>query len=136
MSRLLAPLLALLAACASAPTLPNDADYVIAYLKTGPASAQKTSDENQAIFAGHMANIKRLSRETKLLIAGPFDQPHDATWRGIFVFDVATIAEAQPLVDSDPGVKAQVFVAELYRFHGSPALRDAPGLETVEKEKR
>lgn len=133
MSRLLAPLLAIVSACASAPTLPNDADYVIAYLKTGPASAQKTSDENQAIFAGHMANIHRLAEERKLLVAGPFDHPHDATWRGIFVLDVATIAEARALVDTDPGVKAQVFVAELYRFHGSPALRRTFDLEQAAK---
>lgn len=121
---LLTSVLWLFAACTStSQRSSDDADYVLAYLKTGPRSAEKSNDENQAIFAGHMANIERLAEERKLVIAGPFSHPHDASWRGIFVLDVPTIDEAQRLVDTDPGVQAQVFAVELHPLRASRALR-------------
>src|SRR5262249_44654332 len=48
-----------------------------------------------------------------LIVAGPFDHPHDPAWRGIFVMDVASVDQARPLVETDPGVQAGVFTPEL-----------------------
>jgi uncharacterized protein YciI len=134
MTRVLASLFAsclvLFAACASAPTRADyDSHYVLAYLKTGPLSGSKTEAENQKIFAGHMANIQRLADERKLVIAGPFDKPHDSSWRGIFVLDVATIDEARELVGTDPGVMEQVFVVELCPLSSTRTLRTSLDLE-------
>ncbi len=120
----------LVTACSSTATRPtDDASYVLAYLKTGPLSGAKSAEERQRIFAGHFANMERLALERKLLIAGPFNKPQDPTWRGIFVLDVATIEEARALVDTDPGVKEQVFVAELCSMRASNALRKTLDLE-------
>ncbi len=130
----LALIFTLFAACTSTGSRAHDdASYVLAYLKTGPLSAAKTAEENQAIFAGHMANIQRLADERKLVIAGPFNQPHDSSWRGIFVLDVPTIDEARRLVDTDPGVKEQVFVVELCHLEASSALRTVFDLENEAK---
>lgn len=100
--------------------------YVFCILKTGPKDAAIT-DKNQrdGIFAGHMANINRLAGEGKLALAGPFGK-NDRQYRGIFIFAVATVDEAQNLVSTDPAVKAGIFVAELTPWYGSASLMATP----------
>lgn len=115
--------------CQSADRAHPTADYVLAYLKTGPRSAELTAAQSKEIFAGHMANMQRLGEARQLVIAGPFDHPHDASWRGIFVLDVPTTQQAAGLVQSDPAVQAQVFVVELCPMKASPALRQTHDLE-------
>ena len=95
------------------------------YLKTGPMSASQTPESSQENFKGHMANMKRLAEQRKLLVAGPFDHPKDSTWRGIFLFDVPTVDDAKALVATDPGVIAEVFATELHPVIAPAALRDA-----------
>lgn len=103
--------------------------YVFVYLKSGPNSGQGDKETRQNMFAGHMANIKRLAAERKLCIAGPYDSPTDKTLRGIFVMDVATSKEATALAASDPGVAAGEFIAECHEMKSTSALRDMYALE-------
>jgi len=119
------------AGCATGPSASatKDAHYVFVYLKTGPDSAKKTREERDEIFKGHMANMQRLADAGKLMIAGPFSQPRDKSWRGVFVFDVSTVEEAESLTATDPGVMAGVFVAEAHAVTGSPTLRMTSELE-------
>jgi uncharacterized protein YciI len=100
--------------------------YMMVILRTGPYTPQ-SDDERDALFEGHFANMRRLSDEGKLLLAGPIGE-NDRQYRGIFIFDVATIEEAQALVATDPTVARGVFVAELYPWYGSAALMEAPSI--------
>jgi uncharacterized protein YciI len=95
--------------------------YVLCILKTGPRDAEIKGDERKEIFAGHFANIGRLADEGKLAVAGPFGK-NDRSYRGLYIFNVATIEEAEKLVMLDPAVKAGVFVPELTPWYGSAAL--------------
>jgi uncharacterized protein YciI len=95
--------------------------YVLCILKTGPKDGEVQGDERKAIFAGHFANIGRLADEGKLAVAGPFGK-NEKSWRGLYVFNVATVEEAEKLVVLDPAVKAGVFVPELTPWYGSAAL--------------
>jgi uncharacterized protein YciI len=70
-------------------------NYVLVILKTGPTRVPD-GPERDAMFQGHFANIKRLAGEGKLVLAGPLDGADG--WRGLFVFDVAEIADARKLV--------------------------------------
>ncbi|RZJ66911.1 MAG: hypothetical protein EOO50_07595 [Flavobacterium sp.] len=94
--------------------------YVLAILKTG---SNKTSDEKTTneLFRGHMDNIGRLVKEGKLIVAGPLGK-NDKTYRGIFIFNVATIAEAQQLVATDPAIKEKLLEVELFEWYGGAAL--------------
>src|ERR1043165_3193469 len=65
--------------------------YVMAFLKAGP-NRNRPREEAQKLQAAHRANINRLAREGKLVLAGPFAD--DGDLRGIYIFDVATVAEA------------------------------------------
>jgi len=99
--------------------------YVLCILKTGPKDAEIKGKEREDIFAGHFANIGRLSDEGKLAVAGPFGK-NDRTYRGLYIFNVPTIEEAENLVVLDPAVKAGVFVPELTVWYGSASLMATP----------
>jgi uncharacterized protein YciI len=95
--------------------------YVLCILKTGPRDADVKGDERKEIFAGHFANIGRLADEGKLAVAGPFGE-NDKSYRGLYIFNVATIEEAEKLVMLDPAVKAGVFIPDLTPWYGSAAM--------------
>jgi uncharacterized protein YciI len=95
--------------------------YVMCILKTGPKDAEFKGKERDDIFAGHFANIGRLADEGKLAVAGPFGK-NDKTFRGLYIFNVPTIEEAEKLVVLDPAVKAGVFVPDMTLWYGSAAL--------------
>ncbi len=95
-------------------------NYVFCILKTGTNTT--ASDKEKAdYFKGHMDNILKLAKEGKLAVAGPFGK-NDKNYRGIFVFNVATIEEAKALVESDPAVIANIFEYELTPWYASAAL--------------
>lgn len=95
--------------------------YVLCILKTGPKDAEIKGKAREELFAGHFANIGRLADEGKLAVAGPFGK-NDKSYRGLYIFNVATVEEAEQLVVLDPAVKAGVFVAELTPWYGSAAM--------------
>lgn len=95
--------------------------YVFCVLKTGPKDAAiKDKAERDQIFGGHMANIKRLAGEGKLALAGPFGT-NEKGYRGIFIFAVETVEEAQKLVDTDPVIRSGMMIADLTPWYGSAA---------------
>jgi len=93
--------------------------YVLVILKTGPTPVP-AGPERDEMFRGHFANMKRLAEEGKLVLAGPFDG--EGGWRGMFVFDVAEVADAEALVATDPVVKNGEMVAECHKLYSSAAL--------------
>ncbi|PYV91117.1 MAG: hypothetical protein DMG05_08055, partial [Acidobacteria bacterium] len=63
---------------------------------------------------GHLANINRLAEAGKLVLAGPFYGDGDR--RGVFIFKVDSLAEAQALTDTDPAVIAGRLKIVLHRW--------------------
>ncbi|MBX7173399.1 MAG: YciI family protein [Pyrinomonadaceae bacterium] len=96
--------------------------YVFAMLKRGKIKFDDA--QRQELINGHMKNIGRLADEGKLVLAGPFMDDQD--WRGIYIFDVKTVEEAQKLVETDPAIKAGVFEVELHPWYGSATLIEIP----------
>jgi uncharacterized protein YciI len=116
-------LLAFLPACRFGSSAPEVQGYTLVYLKTG-AKTELSKEEGEKIFAGHFANMTRLAKEKKLLVAGPFGQPrHDAGLRGLFVLDTADEAQARAWAETDPGFQAQVFTLEYQPLRTNAALR-------------
>ena len=86
--------------------------YYVGFLYRGSKWSAEQTPEVKAIQEGHMANIRRMGEEGKLLIAGPFTD--DADLRGLYVFRAESMEEARALVESDPAVKAGRFRFELH----------------------
>lgn len=108
--------------------------YVFCILKTG-SNTTATKEEKAKLFEGHMANINKLAAEGKLVIAGPF-MKNDRNYRGVFVFNVSTIEEANVLVETDPAVKAKIFEAEMTIWYCSAALQQVNQLHNKVAKKK
>lgn len=93
--------------------------YVMCFLKTGPLKVDDQAKRDE-LMKGHFAMINRLAAERKLVVAGPFSQGGEL--RGLYLFDVATIEEAQKLTETDPSIKEGYFEVEFVKWYGSAAL--------------
>jgi uncharacterized protein YciI len=89
----------------------------LAFLKKGPN--RKDGDDQvpeiQELQKAHIANIQRLAKLGKLVVAGPFGD--DGILRGIFVFRVGSLAEAQELCATDPMIKIDRLRVELHPWN-------------------
>ncbi|MEB2786945.1 YciI family protein [Algoriphagus persicinus] len=94
--------------------------YVIAFLYRGARVSEYTDQQRTDIQAGHMANINRLAEEGQLVMAGPFFGNEEL--RGLFIFAVESLEEAEKLTATDPAVKAGVLKMDLKEWYGSAAL--------------
>jgi uncharacterized protein YciI len=94
--------------------------YYLGLIKKGPAWTPDETPEVRALQEGHMANIRKLGAEGKLLLAGPFLDGGDL--RGLFLFEVATQEEAKALCETDPAVKAGRLVVEVHPWLGPEGL--------------
>lgn len=98
--------------------------YVLAILRTGPNDAAVTDKDKRAeLFKGHFGMINRLAEEGKLALAGPFND-EKREYRGLYVFNVETIEEAQKLTETDPSIKAGIFKVEFIKWYGSAAVME------------
>jgi len=93
--------------------------YVLVLLRTGPKRVPDGPQRDE-MFKGHFANIERLGKEKKLVMAGPLDGVDGL--RGLFVFATADIDEAKALVATDPVIINGEMVAECHKFFTSAAL--------------
>ena len=94
--------------------------YVFVILKTGNDTITN-KEIRSSLFKGHMDNINSLAKEGLLYVAGPFEK-NNLEYRGLFILNVKTVAEAKRLCDSDPAIKAGIFEVILLPWYGSAAL--------------
>jgi len=85
-----------------------------AFLKKGPNRKEGDGEtpEIQELQKAHIANINRLAEMKKLVVAGPFGD--DGPLRGIFVFRVGSLKEAEDLCATDPMIKINRLAVELH----------------------
>lgn len=95
--------------------------YVMAFLKRGP-NQDRSKEEAAALQRAHLQNIRRLADEGKLVVAGPFLDKGEV--RGIYIFNVTTLEEAQALTATDPAIQAGSLTMELRPWYGSAALME------------
>lgn len=84
--------------------------YFVMLVK-GPDRTQDSATAEK-IQAAHIANIERLAKEGKLLVAGPFMD--DTDWRGIFIMKCKDKEECEALVRTDPAIAAGRLAAEIH----------------------
>jgi uncharacterized protein YciI len=98
--------------------------YYVGFLYRGAKWTPEETSETRKLQEEHMANIRRMGAEGKLVIAGPFMDNGDL--RGLYVFRVASAEEAKALVESDPAVKAGRLRFELHPWYAAKNITVTP----------
>ncbi|MFN0103845.1 MAG: YciI family protein [Bryobacteraceae bacterium] len=98
--------------------------YILAILEKGPKWTKETTPEITEMQKGHMANIGRLAKEGKLILAGPLADAGDAA--GIFLFDTASVEEARKWCDTDPAIAAGRFQVRLMKWYSAKGIGILP----------
>jgi uncharacterized protein YciI len=99
-------------------------DLVFVFLHYKADKAELPKEQVDKIMEGHMANIQKMAKEGKLLVAGPFEGGG-----GIFIFNSHSVDEVAQWLNDDPGVKAQRWNVEVQPCHwrvGLPRLAPEP----------
>ncbi|MEJ5206959.1 YciI family protein [Denitratimonas sp. CY0512] len=99
--------------------------YVLVILRSGP-TPMPAGPEREAMFRGHLDNIRRLAEAGSLVLAGPLDGVDGR--RGIFVLAVPDIDSARRLVETDPVIANGEMSADFHVWYGSAALMQLPEL--------
>ena len=102
--------------------------YVMAFLKKGP-NRDLPKEEAAALQSAHMENIGKLAEAGKLALAGPFFG--DGDLRGIYIFSVESLEEAEALTNTDPAIQAGSLVMELKEWYGSAAVMAINDIHTT-----
>ncbi|MFN0106679.1 MAG: YciI family protein [Bryobacteraceae bacterium] len=98
--------------------------YILAILEKGPKWTPESTPETVEIQKGHMANIGRLAKEGKLILAGPLAEAGDM--RGIFLFDTGSVEEARKWSDSDPAIQAGRLQVRLLKWYSAKGIGITP----------
>ena len=93
--------------------------YVMAFLRRGPNRPQDSA-KSAELMRAHLDNIKRLAKEGKLVLAGPFYGDQDL--RGIYIFDTDNLDSARAMTSTDPAIQYGSLEMELMKWYGSAAL--------------
>lgn len=94
--------------------------YILVILKTG-SNTSTDSLKRDSCFRGHLANIMRLAKADKLVLAGPLGK-NDSNYRGIFILNVGTKSDAEALLATDPAIAEGYLAFDMYKWYGSAAL--------------
>jgi uncharacterized protein YciI len=92
--------------------------YYVYLLRKGPAWAPGSTPEIAALQEEHLANLRRLRAESKLVLNGPLldSLQLGGDIRGIGVLKAASMSEAREWIATDPMVKVGRLVFELHAW--------------------
>jgi uncharacterized protein YciI len=93
---------------------PKMTTVYLVLLKKGPAWTPESTPATQRIQEEHLAGIRRLWSEKKMIVAGPLENGEDV--RGIFVLQAASLDAAKAMAAGDAAVKAGRLVPVVYEW--------------------
>ena len=95
---------------------PNMEAHIVVLLVRAANAPDMPKEKLDELHAAHIANIKRLEGEGKLLNAGPFEDFSGRNVRGMYIFNSANKDEVAQWVQSDPAVKSGRLAPEYLKW--------------------
>ena len=80
--------------------------YQLVLLVRAPTWKKLPPEEAEALQKGHIGHLEAMGKAGHMVLAGPFSDQDDATYRGACIYRVGSAAEAKALAEQDPAVKA------------------------------
>ncbi|HYJ04609.1 MAG TPA: YciI family protein [Chthoniobacterales bacterium] len=90
--------------------------FIVVLLVRPPNAPERPKAELDQLGEGHMATIRRLADEGKLLKAGPFEDFSGRNVRGMFILKTDSVDQAREWVATDPLVKAGRLAPEFLKW--------------------
>ena len=92
--------------------------YYVYLLKKGPTWSPDPTPEIDALQEAHVANMRLLREEGKLVLNGPLLDAFQLSGeiRGIGVLKATSMAEAESWIETDPMVQVERLVFELHAW--------------------
>lgn len=95
--------------------------YFMAFLNAVPNRPELDSATTMEIQMAHLGHLDSLARIGKIDVVGPFGD--DTESRGIAIYNVATLEEAEELANQDPAVKAGRLLIEVRPWWSAKGTR-------------
>jgi uncharacterized protein YciI len=79
--------------------------YSFVLLRRGPRALELSDEELDRLQEQHLAHLDAMKEAGHLVLAGPFSDQPDETWRGFCLYKTS-VEETRRLAESDPSVRA------------------------------
>ncbi len=79
--------------------------YSLVFLRRGPRAARFSDEELERLQEAHLGHLRAMREAGHLLVAGPFADQPDETFRGICLYRTS-LEETRTLAERDPVVQA------------------------------
>ncbi len=96
--------------------------YVMGILRRGTTRPGMSASRLDSLRAGHMANIRRMFADHRLVCAGPFLD--DGDLQGLYIFDADSVAQVRPWLDGDPFLATGHMVCDLLPWYGPAGISE------------
>ncbi|MCB0487888.1 MAG: hypothetical protein KDC99_05400 [Cyclobacteriaceae bacterium] len=89
----------------------QEAQFTFVFLNTRTDKPELPKEELDQLMQGHLANIRRLVKEGKMIMAGPFDGGG-----GIFIMNSNSVDSVKNWLKTDPGIQAERWRLEYFPY--------------------
>lgn len=89
----------------------QESKFTFVFLNTRTDKPELQKEELDELMKGHLANIRRLVEEGKMIMAGPFDGGG-----GIFIMNSNSVDSVKNWLKTDPGIKAERWRLEYFPY--------------------
>lgn len=86
--------------------------YTLVLLRRGPRALEFSDEELEQLQEQHLAHLATMREQGHLLVAGPFRDQDDESFRGIGVYGT-DLEETRRLAEQDPSVQAGRMAVEV-----------------------
>ena len=107
--------------------------YSLVLLRRGPRAHEFGEEELETLQAQHLAHLGAMGERGALLVAGPFRDQEDESFRGICIYRTG-LAETRSLAEADPSVQAGRMRVEVMTWLTQRGALSFPGSNDDRRE--